>query len=473
MNPKDKELLQMKILHMMEEVERSVDSDSGSDSESSEISMDFNDDSLFSDTSSIASVILPVPSKIGKSKSSVNHSVEKKSRIPIRSKGRIENETRKEEIQAKPVNKYPTLQLSEQAEKSKPRQVKAVNFLAVDFSKYSQCAVCVYQGTDFPKLRIGERSTYVLIKLHNELPEISTPVCWNKTNFAKYNAGYRLDVGTLDFYNTVPHVEVFDMRLDGTHELIGIGFLQLQTAKVVGNVCIVAKDQWIPIYAENPPVQCGRVEMTVIFFNNEEDLAGMIRNPAEEVEDDVPVKNVAQAAAPKPIVQQKKQEQVVEEPVKSSAAVQADVSFDAPLHDDPLMFTTGDFSLPIEKSKPWGDVQQRQWEAPQQAQKQVSRPVNQAIDDSQCDSMSSVSFVSNSSFKRNKRPKMKFVDSSDLELDTTQSSEISQTPFKTKRKSKRNELNRQQKQNRDAFMEDPLSFNMFAGSLNRLNGVDK
>ena len=514
MKAKQNRKLQKRLLNMLEDIERDISSGSSSASDS-EISG--FDDLEISDISSIPSEIFTNPLKDTPKKQipqKSHNTGEKKSRIPVRTKTRFEEFKRApQEQETKKVQIYPSIQLSEQAENSKPRIERVINFLAVDFTKYSHCLVCVYKGTGFPKMRNGERSTYVVVKLHEKLNEDVTPVCWRKTNNALYNAGYKHDVTSLNFDGTTPHIEVFDMHMDNTHEFIGMGFIQLQMAKIVGNVCVVYKDEWIPIFMEESDSERGKVLMTVIFYNNEEDIVGMVRNPAEEIDDENPVKKKAIISQSNDSnnnnftnsLQTNKQQEATKEPLKSSAAVQADTVVDSYMGDDPLLSTAGDFTLKYEKPKPWKELPVDD--------DQYTNKTNKQQDAFNLDSVNDESEM-NSSFmtrkqhkKKTKKPKMIFMDASDLDLDVTQpvappppsqqkkeqivakekpnydefsssSSFISQDQpvFKTRKRSKRNDQNQPPKQATaeqqkpfSIYDDDPLKFNIFAPQIRKFN----
>ena len=516
MHAKQNRKLQKRLLNMLEDIERDISSGSSSASDS-EISG--FDDLEISDISSIPSEIFTNPLKSTPKRQIPQKSmitVEKKSRIPVRTKTRIEEIKRApQEQETKKSQNYPSIQLSEQAENSKPRIERVINFLAVDFTKYSHCLVCVYKGTGFPKMRNGERSTYVVVKLHEKLNEDVTPVCWRKTNDALYNAGYKHDVTSLNFDGTTPHIEVFDMHMDNTHEFIGMGFIQLQMAKIVGNVCVVYKDEWIPIFMEESDSERGKVLMTVIFYNNEEDIVGMVRNPAEEIDDESPVKTKAKVS---PQVNssssstinstQTSNQEATKEPLKSSAAVQADTA-DSYITEDPLLSTAGDFTLKYEKPKPWKELPPDDDLYHMKNNKQDILNLDSVNDDSEMNS----SFMTRKQHKKKvKKPKMIFMDASDLDLDMTQpiappppqqqqqkeeysvaqkqtskptfddfsssSSFISQDQpvFKTRKRSKRNDQNQPPKQATteqqkpfSIYDDDPLKFNIFAPQIRKFN----
>jgi hypothetical protein len=166
-----------------------------------------------------------------------------------------------------------------------PVQPRPANFLAPNLSDYTTVTLCIFEGTDFPRSRFGERSTYVVVHLHPELPVIKSPICFNRTNGAVYNGGFTLNCIGVDFSCVVPVIEVFDFISDEQSELIGLGYIQYHLARRCDDVCIVLQNEWVGIVTVNTRIRCGQVKMSLIFHNQDRDVAELVRGAASEASD--------------------------------------------------------------------------------------------------------------------------------------------------------------------------------------------
>jgi len=324
----DTKTLQAKLAKLVAECEVNMDLEGSFEKATLSSDDDSFDDglSVISDVSSVASIMFSPPKKANNRKNQ-----NKVSKIPIRSKT--------DENKQSQMDFHPKVNVSKFANRTNPTSIKPINFLAVDLSEFSQATICIFEGSDFIKPRCGERSTYVVIRLHEELPVITTPISFNQTKHAVYNAGFELEVSGLNFENCTPVLEVYDFLSDENRELIGVGFIQLQTAKKEDCVCIVMKDEWINIYTLDKRTPCGKIKMSLMFHNGE-NISHMIKSeeqlkPKKELEN--------------PIVEQKTT-------MKESTAVQADVDVINSSNiriDDSITISSNDFVLPFESNKSW------------------------------------------------------------------------------------------------------------------------
>ena len=204
-----------------------------------------------------------------------------------------------------------------------------MNFLAPDLSDYSNACICIFEGTDFPRSRNGERSTYVVLQLHPELPPVRSPICFNRTTNAVYNGGFNLNVIGINFSSVVPVVEVFDFISEEQNELLGMAFLQLHMARKVDDYCVVLQDEWVDIFTVNTRVRCGKIKLSLI-FHNETDISQFVNR--NEV--------IPKLPAPKP---KKKIEEDSEKPVLESMAVQANV--EPKITNNSMMDNIGDLNI--------------------------------------------------------------------------------------------------------------------------------
>lgn len=212
---------------------------------------------------------------------------------------------------------------------SPPPTEVPMNFLAPDLSDYSNACICIFEGTDFPRSRNGERSTYVVVQLHPELPPVRSPICFNRTTNAVYNGGFNLNVIGINFSSVVPVVEVFDFISEEQNELLGMAFLQLHMARKVDDYCVVLQDEWVDIFTVNTRVRCGKIKLSLI-FHNETDISQFVhRNEM-----------IPKQPAPKPI---KKVEEDTEKPVLESMAVQANV--EPKIENNSMMDNIGDLNI--------------------------------------------------------------------------------------------------------------------------------
>lgn len=307
------------------------DSEIGSDSEIIGNKVEL---SGISEISSIDSIdIDSVFDRKSPKKQEIQQKQQKISKIPIRTKIDDKNLPRPS---FKEQKIHPVVNYSQDAKQNIIKPEKPINFFAVDFSQFEHAIVCIYKGADFPRARQGERSTYVIMRLHDQLQELSTPISFDSSE-AVYNAGFKLDTLGLDFENFTPVIEVYDFQGDNQRELLGVGYIQLQIAKRQEKFCTVLHDSWVNIYRINTHIKCGRVLMTLIFYDNEEDISGLIKNPNESVAE-------------------KKVEEKIPEPSrpvkKETAAVQAEVA-DIPIKEEDTLFESEDFNIPIRQETTW------------------------------------------------------------------------------------------------------------------------
>ena len=323
-----------------------------SDSDFSDYSdFEFSSDGLsaISDVSSVASFHLSPPQK------KIKEPVKKKrqSRIPVPSKPRNQPEQQKK----------PDVQLAKPIRYEPPPMPQPMNFLAPNLSDYTNAAVCIFEGTDFPRSRLGERSTYVVVHLHPELPVIKSPICFNRTTDAVYNGGFDINVIGVDFSSVVPVVEVFDFISEEHSELIGLGYIQYHMARRVDDVCVVLQDEWVNIVTVNTRMHCGRVKMSLIFHNDDTDVTEMIRRRVVATEQQ-PVRPserpVAVAAQPIRKTGGASAVQVVEEvkPPSQSTAVQAEMPmYEKSKKEENIMDQIGELSLTFNSPmKLWKDM---------------------------------------------------------------------------------------------------------------------
>lgn len=330
-------------------VDLSASSDLLSDSDISLSDSSSLDDGLsdISDMSSIASICFsPVQTKKRESKNKHKKQSQSKIPVPVRNKPGIPAKAVGKSNKEK-THDHCCIKLAKPIESVIVPSQQPMNFLAPDLSEYSNAAICIFEGTGFPKSRYGERSTYVVVRLHPDLPSVSSPVCFNKTDHAIYNGGFDLEVVQLEFANIVPIMEVYDFISEEQRELIGVAFIQLHMSRKVDDVCVVLQDEWVDVFTVNTRTKCGQIRVSIIFHNGI-DVSHMIKTPEYSAK---------KAEEKKKQVEQK----VVEEkPVmKESMAVQAEV---LPLQQqkktemDLMMDNIGDLSLnfgsPIKMWKP-------------------------------------------------------------------------------------------------------------------------
>lgn len=411
---------------------------SSSDQESdSEIHINKHDLSEISEISSIESINIdsilePQPKRVPEAKISNS----KISKIPVRSKIEEKNLPRPSIREQKPL--HPVVAYSQSAKQYATKPERPVNFFAVDYSQFEHAIVCIYKGIDFPRPRQGERSTYVLMRLHDQIQELVTPISFD-SHEAIYNAGFKLDTLGLDFENFTPVIEVYDFHGENDKELIGVGYIQLQIAKKQDRICTVLHDSWVNIYTLKSHIKCGKVLMTFIFYDNEDDIKGMIKNPTE-----------SQEKVEKTVEQPIKQP-VQERPVKKeSMAVQAEV-VDIPSETDDNLFASDDFEIPIRQEKAW---KSRVWQGQERKAEAVGK--ENALDESFSSEVSTKSFHKRKPAKPNIQSKIRFVteindsdDEVENKTDRQQNSESSMisnsSSFFTKRKSKAQKVNEQPK----------------------------
>lgn len=321
-----------KVRQIIKELE-SVDTSIGGCDLSSSFSDDSDryDDKLscVSDISSVASFELtPLKSKNSsyiskdsqKQYSKKNRSIPRQSRIPVPLKGKRAEKSKNSSgfKLAKPIRNP-----------SPPPVEVPMNFLAPDLSDYSSACICIFEGTDFPRSRNGERSTYVVVQLHPELPPVRSPISFNKTTNAVYNGGFNLNVIGINFSSVVPVVEVFDFISEDQNELLGMAFLQLHMARKANDYCVVLQDEWIDIFTVNTRVRCGKIKLSLI-FHNETDISQFV-NRSEMI---------PKQLAPKP---KKKEIEEPEKPVLESMAVQASV--EPQIVNNSMMDNIGDLNI--------------------------------------------------------------------------------------------------------------------------------
>lgn len=244
---------------------------SDSDSDLSD-NMDIDDLSMVSDVSSVGSFAFS-PLKPNEYSFSSNNSrgvkKQKKQSIPKQSRIPVPKAKRTEK---------PKTTIGYKLAKPIPIQtfeIQPTNFLAPDLSDYAYVCVCIFEGTDFPKSRFGERSTYVSVKLHPDLQTIESPKCYNRTVNAVYNGGWNIPCAGIDFSSVVPMVEVYDFISEERNEILGIAYIPLHMTRKVNDYCVVYQNEWIDIYTINSRVKSGKVKMSLI-FHNETDITQFI-----------------------------------------------------------------------------------------------------------------------------------------------------------------------------------------------------
>ena len=314
-----------------------------SDSDFSDYSdFEFSSDGLsaISDVSSVASFHLSPPQK----KQKETTKKKRQSRIPVPSKPRNPGTAAAEQP------KKPEVQLAKPVRYEPPPMPQPMNFLAPNLSDYTNAAICIFEGTDFPRSRLGERSTYVVVHLHPDLPVIKSPICFNKTTDAVYNGGFDLNVIGIDFSSVVPVVEVFDFISEEHSELIGLGYIQYHMAKRVDDVCVVLQDEWVNIVTVNTRMHCGRVKMSLIFHNDDTDVTEMIRQRVVSTEkpQQRTIERPVAVAQPTRKTGSVGTAPAVEEvkPASQSTAVQAEMPmYEKPRREENIMDQIGELSL--------------------------------------------------------------------------------------------------------------------------------
>jgi hypothetical protein len=151
------------------------------------------------------------------------------------------------------------------------------NFLAPNLADFTNIAICIFEGRDFPRSRLGERSTYVVVHLHGDLPVVKSPIAFNQTTNAIYNGGFDLNCMGVDFSSVVPVVLVYDFLSEQDSELIGIGYIQYQQATLCDSICVILQNEWIDIVTVNTRTKCGRVRMSLIFHDKDIPFADVIK----------------------------------------------------------------------------------------------------------------------------------------------------------------------------------------------------
>ncbi|OHT06619.1 hypothetical protein TRFO_25293 [Tritrichomonas foetus] len=152
------------------------------------------------------------------------------------------------------------------------------NFLIPNVSDYSRACICIFEGTDFPRSRFGERSTYVTVQLHPDIIPIKSPISFNRTKNAIYNGGFDINTSGLDFTSIVPLLSVYDFINEHESELLGVAFLELHLARKVDDICIIVQDEWVDIFSVDRKIKTGRVRVTLI-FHNDDDVSDYLRKP--------------------------------------------------------------------------------------------------------------------------------------------------------------------------------------------------
>ncbi|OHT05803.1 hypothetical protein TRFO_26411 [Tritrichomonas foetus] len=279
---------------------------------------DFSDDKLscVSDISSVASFELtPLKDNFKNYRNAkqnskkTNRNIPKQSRIPVPAKSKRSD--RGSSSSNGSSRNSSGFRLAKPIKCPSPPPVVEVpmNFLAPDLSDYSHACLCVFEGTDFPRSRNGERSTYVVVQLHPDLPPVRSPICFNRTTNAVYNGGFDLNCIGINFSSVVPVVEVFDFISEDQNELLGMAFLQLHMARRVDDVCVVLQDEWIDVFTVNTRIKCGRIKMTLV-FHNETDISQFVNRETLKTH-------------PQVSKQQKQQKVEEDKPVLESISVQA------------------------------------------------------------------------------------------------------------------------------------------------------
>lgn len=301
------------------------------------------DDGLsdISDMSSIASMSFSFVPPSKKEKNRKKSSKPAQSRIPVPVRAKNSSFIQQKDTKNTKKQQPGVVKLAKPIKcSSPPPAMQPINFLAPDLTQYSKAAVCIFEGTGFPKSRYGERSTYVVVNLHPDIPSITSPVCFNKTDHAIYNGGFNLDVMSCDFSNVIPMVEVYDFISQEQRELIGVAFIQLHMARTEDNVCIVLQDEWIDIFTVNTRTKCGQIRLSLI-FHDDADIPSLVKKSEYNNK-------------PKFSESKKEQAKIAEEetniskPVmKESISVQAEVIpiNSRPAHNEEMMDEIGNLSL--------------------------------------------------------------------------------------------------------------------------------
>lgn len=155
---------------------------------------------------------------------------------------------------------------------------KPINFLAPDLTVYSNLTICIFEGNEFPRRQYGERSTNVLLQfptIKDQNIKVETNIVFNKTQNVQYNTGHTFEITGLDFNKEIPKLLVFDNHeqiqdKQIQKELIGIGYIQLQSSKKENDICVTLRDEWISVYSPIKGTECGKIRMTMIFHNGKQ-----------------------------------------------------------------------------------------------------------------------------------------------------------------------------------------------------------
>ncbi|KAH0792578.1 hypothetical protein GPJ56_003412 [Histomonas meleagridis] len=309
-----------------------------SDSDFSDYLYDISDDGLseVSDIPSIASIYPTLPKTKNET---IKTNKRKISKIPVpKGKGipkKIQSPKQSNVRFAKPI------------EIQQQQVIHPINFLAPDFSKYSKATLCIFEGTGFPRSRNGERSTYIVARLHPDLPPVESPICFNRTNDATYNGGFDLNIIGLDFTSIVPVIEVFDFISETQRELIGMAFIQLNMAHNDNDICVVLQDEWIDIYTINTRMKCGKIRMSLVFHNEDDDISHLIhKNQIEKEQISKSSKQQKENKLDKDDEQLSKKESTAVQTVPETPPIQKDLFTE----DSSMSEMHLDYSLPV---GPW------------------------------------------------------------------------------------------------------------------------
>ena len=300
---------------------------------------DYYDDKLscVSDISSVASFELtPLKSQMPgkKNQFEINFNSNKNKQSKNQRQSRIPVPSKTKKVKQDKISSNSGFMLAKPISCPNPVVEVPTNFLAPSLSDYSHACVCIFEGADFPRSRNGERSTYVVLHLHPELPPIRTPICFNKTTNAVYNGGFDLNVIGIDFSSVVPVAEVFDFITEEQNELLGTAFIQLNMAKKEDDVCVILHDEWIDVYTVNTRLKCGKIKMTLV-FHNETDISQYVTSST--------VPNSVKGINQNSMMSSSSKPEKEKKPMLESIAVQKDPQ--PKIENSSILDNLGDFDL--------------------------------------------------------------------------------------------------------------------------------
>lgn len=158
------------------------------------------------------------------------------------------------------------------------------NLLIPDFSLYKYCTILIFETKMFQQRLNSNKNYFLVIRLHPELDNVSTPIEFGGNPNIKYNIGYTYFIQHKSFINVVPVVEAYDFISEDRQELVGVSYLSIQRAINIESKYVVYNNERVPFQSVCEREIAGYIKMTLL-FHNDNDITQFYSNNGQKIAD--------------------------------------------------------------------------------------------------------------------------------------------------------------------------------------------